>query len=61
MPYRTVMRTVPTFMGLGLVGENIAFATKKGGAKVKDILGIGVKNLVGVPLIGNVADLITGL
>ena len=32
MPYRAIVGLSPTFMSIGLVGRNIASATKKGGS-----------------------------
>lgn len=61
MPYRAIVGLTPTFMGLGLIGSNIASATKKGGSGMKDIFGMGARTLVGIPLISNVANIIKGL
>ena len=61
MPYRAIVGLTPTFMSLGLVGKNIASATKKGGSGMKDIFGMGARTLVGIPLISKAAGLIGGL
>ena len=61
MPYRAIVGLTPTFMSLGLVGRNIASATKKGGAGMKDIFGMGARTLVAIPLISKVSGIIKGL
>lgn len=57
MPYGTILGLTPTLMSVGLLGKNIGSATKKGGS----MLGMGVRTLVGVPLISSVSGLIKGL
>ena len=61
MPYRAIAGLSPTFMSIGLVGRNIASATKKGGSGMKDIFGMGARTLVGIPIIGKVAGIVGGL
>ncbi len=61
MPYRAIVGLSPTFMGLGLVGKNIASATRKGGSGMKDIFGMGARTLVGIPFISKVSGIIKGL
>ena len=61
MPYRAIVGLAPTMMGIGLVGRNIASVTKKGGMGLGSMMGMGVRTLVGIPLISKVSGLIAGL
>jgi len=57
MPYRTIMRVVPTIQAASLAKENAKMLKKKKPKLVKQ----GVKNIVGVNLIKTQADLVAGL
>ena len=60
MPYRTIARLIPTIQAASLVGHNIKTATKKT-VTTKDMLGLGVTNIVGISLIQTEAQLIGSL
>ena len=57
MPYKTIARLIPTIQAASLVGHNIKVATKKK-TTTKDILGLGMTNIVGVSLIQAESQLI---
>ena len=60
MPYKTIARLIPTIQATQLVGHNVKIATKKK-TNVKDILGLGVTNIVGTSLIQAESQIIGGL
>ena len=60
MPYRTIARLIPTIQAASLVGHNVKVATKKK-KTTKDILGLGVTNVVGISLIQAESQIIGGL
>ena len=57
---KALLGIVPTLQAASLVGHNLKVATKKK-VSTKDILGLGITNIVGVSLIGMESDLISGL
>ena len=60
MPVKTLLSIAPTLQAAALAGENLKVAKKKD-KKVGDIVGLGVKNIVGTSLIKTQFDLIGGL
>jgi len=54
------MNLIPTVQAASLVGHNVKVATKKD-KTVKDMLGLGVTNIVGTGLIQTEAQLIGSL
>lgn len=60
MNYKEILKIAPTLQAASLVGENIKVAKKKN-KSTKDIVGLGVKNIVGTNLIKLESDLIEGL
>ena len=59
MSYKTIAGLIPTIQATSLVNENIKSTKKKSGTK--DILGLGMKNIVGINVIKLESDLIAGL
>lgn len=57
MATKDIMNLIPTVQAAALLNENVKVSTKKK-LKTKEIVGLGVKNLVGVGLIKAEADLI---
>lgn len=57
MPYRTIARLIPTIQATQLVGKNLETIKKKK-TNTKDILGLGVTNIVGTSLIQAESQLI---
>ena len=47
----------PTMMGIALVGDNMKTINSKKNMKTTDMVNMGVKNIVGVSLIGPTAAL----
>jgi len=60
MSYKTIAGLIPTIQAAQLAGYNINVAIKKK-TSAKDILGLGVTNIVGVSLIQTEAQIIGGL
>jgi len=60
MSYTQIARLIPTIQASALVGKNLEIATKKK-KKTKDMVNLGVTNLVGLSLIKVNADMIAGL
>ena len=60
MPYKSIMNLIPTVQAASLVGHNVKVATKKK-LTTKDILGLGMTNIVGTSLIQTEAQLIGSL
>ena len=60
MTAKSIMSLIPTIQAAALVGENVRVAKKK---KVdsKDLIGLGVKNIVGIEVIKLESGLIAGL
>ncbi len=54
MVANSILKIVPLAQSVALVGENVKFAKKKG-KDIEDILGTGVKNIVGAKLISETA------
>jgi len=59
MSYKSLLQIVPTIHAASLVEENLKVAKKK--PKTKDMIDLGLKNIVGVNLIKIESDLIAGL
>ena len=59
MTYKSIMGVIPSIQATSLVSENLKVATKK--KSTKEILGLGIKNIVGTSLIKTEADLISTL
>ena len=57
----SVAGLIPTMMGVALVSDNLKTVSSKKPMKTKDIVKMGVKNIVGVSLIGATAGLTGGL
>jgi hypothetical protein len=60
MTVKSIMGLVPTIQAASLVGENLKVAKKKD-KNVGDMIGLGMKNIVGTSLIKVESDLIAGL
>ena len=60
MTYKTIAGLIPTIQAAQLAGHNLKVATKKK-TSTKDILGLGVTNIVGVSLIQAESQIIGGL
>ena len=56
MTYQNIMKLIPTIQAAGLVGHNLKVVKKKPTAK--DMIGLGVTNIVGVSLIKTTADIV---
>jgi len=56
----TVANTIPTIQAVGLVSHNIKKSKKKN-INTKDILSLGVTNIVGTSLIRSTAGMASGL
>jgi len=59
MTYKAIANLIPTVQAAQLVGENVKASKKK--STTKDMLGLGMKNIVGVSLIKAEAGIIGGL
>ena len=59
MPYRNIMRLIPTIQAAQLAKANIDVSKKK--SSTKDLIGLGTKNIVGIELIKLESGLIAGL
>ncbi len=59
MTVKSIMSLIPTIQAAALVGENVRVAKKKVGSK--DLIGLGVKNIVGIEVIKLESGLIAGL
>jgi len=59
MSYKTITGLIPVVQAATLVNENIKATKKK--SKTKDIVGLGLKNIVGINVIKLESDLIAGL
>jgi len=57
MSYKSIASLIPTIQATSLVGHNLKVVKKKD-KSVKDILGLGVTNIVGVSLIQAESQLI---
>jgi len=60
MSYQTIAKVIPTMMAVNLVSHNIKAVNKKKTTS-KDMLELGVGNMVGVSMLKINADLIGGL
>jgi len=60
MTYKDIANLIPTIQSVSLVSENLKMLDKKK-TSTKDIVGLGIKNIVGTSLIKVNADLIGGL
>jgi len=60
MPYKTIAGLIPTIQAVHLTNYNIKKATKKK-PTTKDMLELGVGNIVGISLIKVESDLIASL
>jgi len=60
MTYKSIMGVIPSIQTTSLVSENLKALDKKK-VNTKDILGLGIKNIVGTSLIKTEADLISTL
>jgi len=59
MSYKTIAALIPTIQAATLVNENVKATKKK--SKTGDIIGLGMKNIVGISVIKLESDLIAGL
>jgi len=59
MSYKTIASLIPTIQAATLVNENIKATKKKSGTK--DIIRLGLKNIVGINVIKLESGLIAGL
>jgi hypothetical protein len=59
MSYKEIANLIPTIQSASLVSENIKSLGKKN--KTKDIVNLGIKNIIGTSLIKINADLIGSL
>jgi len=53
----TIAGLAPTMMGVALVSDNLKTINSKKKMNTKDMINMGVKNIVGVSMIGPVAGL----
>ena len=53
----TIAGLAPTMMGVALAGDNMKTINSKKPMKTKDMINMGVKNIVGVSMIGPTAAL----
>ena len=60
MTYKNIARLIPTVQSLALIEENIKTVKQKK-VKTKDIVKLGMHNIVGTSLIKINADMIAGL
>ena len=60
MIIKSIMGLIPTIQAAALVGENVKVARKKE-VDSKDLIGLGVKNIVGIEIIKLESRLIGGL
>jgi len=60
MTTKNILNIIPTIQAAALVGENLKVAKKKD-KKVEDIVGLGLKNIVGTSLIKVESNLISSL
>ena len=60
MTYTSILKIVPTLQAASLVKHNVNIAQKKN-LKTKDMIDLGVTNIVGTNLIKIESDLIAGL
>jgi hypothetical protein len=61
MTTKDIANLIPMTMSLALVADNVKTVTKKKPMKTKDMLGMGMKNIIGVSLIQSTAQLTGGL
>jgi len=59
MSYKTIAGLIPTIQAASLVAENVKVAKKK--PKTKDMVNLGLKNIVGIEVIKIESNLIAGL
>lgn len=59
MAIKSIMGLIPTIQAAALVSENVRVAGKKE-VKSKDLIGLGVKNIVGIEIIKLESGLIAG-
>ena len=59
MSYKTIAALIPTIQAATLVNENVKASKKKSGTK--DMIGLGMKNIIGISVIKLESDLIAGL
>ena len=60
MTYTSILKIVPTLQAASLVKHNVNIAQKKN-LKTKDMIDLGVTNIVGTNLIKIESDFISGL
>ena len=60
MPYKAIMGLIPTIQAASLAGHNVGKIKQKK-TNTKDILDLGVTNIVGVSLIQAESQIIGGL
>ncbi len=60
MAIQQILNLIPTLQATALVSENVRVAKKKE-VKSKDLIGLGVKNIVGIEFIKLESSLIAGL
>ena len=60
MTIKNILGLVPTIQAAALVGENLKVAKKKD-KSMGDMIGLGMKNIVGTSLIKTESDLIASL
>ncbi len=60
MTIKQIASLIPTIQAAALVGENVRVAKKKK-VGTKDLIGLGVKNIVGIEVIKLESGLIAGL
>jgi len=60
MTIKNIMNLVPTMQAVALVKENVKTAKKKK-VKIKDLVGLGTKNIIGIEFIKIESNLISNL
>jgi hypothetical protein len=61
MPTKAIANLIPTIQSASLVGENLRVMKKKKKQSTKDILDLGMTNIVGTSMIKINADIISTL
>jgi len=57
MPYKKILQMIPVMQSTALAGDNLKFAKKKD-KDASDFMGQGVKNIIGLELTSETANII---
>jgi len=61
MTIKDIAGLVPTMMGVTMVSDNLKVVNSKKKMKTKDVVNMGVKNIVGASMLKSTAGIIGGL